>query len=364
VTANTGDNWHPTWSPDGRALFFITNRTGSIGLWRAPIDAETGATLGAGEVVAVPTTLIAYPRMGANGDLVYTDASADRNVHLLSLDAEKAMMIGPLRHVTRGTDFWMMPRPSPKGDWLVLARAALTEHQDVFAVRHDGDGLRRLTNDDARDGEPDISPDERRIAFESNRGGLGGIWLMNADGSDLRPLTPPSDTTAWTSPRWSPDGRTIAARQQPGNRVVLFDADRVASPPRAMLPIPSELRDGTALLPLSMARLAWSADGRQLAARFDGLLTLYAMDRDTYRTAEVGGAIVGWPRGPFIVLDQWGERRLAVLDTRSWQIREIPYSPHLQRDDRLMLSADGRTLAFDRGTYHADIWLMRSSTHR
>ena len=63
--------------------------------------------------------------------------------------------------------------------------------------------------------------------------------------------------------------------------------------------------------------------------------------------------------GPFLVLDQWSDKRLAVLDTRTWQTREIPYAPHLQRDDRLTLLADGRTLVVERGTYHADIWLMR-----
>ena len=360
VTAEGGENWHPTWSPDGRTMYFVTNRTGNIGLWSVPIDAKTGAALGAGRAVTVPTSLVAYPRMGADGNLVYADASADRNVHLLSLNAEKAMVFGPVRPVTQGTDFWMMPRPSPKGDWLVLARAAMAEQQDVFAIRRDGSGLRRLTHDAARDGEPEISPDERTIAFESNRAGLAGIWLMDADGGRLRQLTPPSDTTAWTSPRWSPDGRTIAARQHPGNPVVLLDASRPASPPHTMLPIPDGIGgDPSALLPLSLARMAWSPDSRELAARVGGALAIYSIELGTHRTATIDGAIVGWPPGPFLVLDQWSDKRLAVLDTRTWQTREIPYAPHLQRDDRLMLSADGRTLVVERGTYHADIWLMR-----
>ena len=97
VTADEGENWHPTWSPDGRTMYFVTNRTGNIGLWSVTIDADTGAALDAGRAVTVPTSLVAYPRMGADGNLVYADASADRNVHLLSLDVEKAMVFGPLR---------------------------------------------------------------------------------------------------------------------------------------------------------------------------------------------------------------------------------------------------------------------------
>jgi Tol biopolymer transport system component/DNA-binding winged helix-turn-helix (wHTH) protein len=364
VTANQGENWSPTWSPEGRTLYFVTNRTGNIGLWEQSIDLSTGAALGAGRAVPVPSAIVSYPRMAPDGSLVFAAASADRNVHLLSFDVEKAIVTGPPSVVTQSTDFWIMPRPSPNGDQLVLARAAFAESQDLFSVRRDGSHLRRLTNDTARDGEPEISPDEGTIAFESNRGGLAAIWLMDADGANLRPLTPPSQTTAWTSPRWSPNGRIIAARRQPGNHVVLLDATHPASPPLMVMPIPEEVALSSAVLPLSLARVAWSPNGRLLAARFGEALLLYSLRDGTYQTRNIGGALVGWPSESNIVLDQWEEQRLSVLDIRTWQTRDIPYAPHLRRDDRLMLSADGRTLAVERGTYQADIWLMRAAARQ
>jgi Tol biopolymer transport system component/DNA-binding winged helix-turn-helix (wHTH) protein len=364
ITANQGENWSPTWSPDGRTLYFLTNRTGSIGLWEQPIDANTGTAMEAGHPVPVPSALVSYPRMGSDGSLVYTAGSADRNVHLLSFDLDTATLSGPRSQVTQGTDFWVMPRPSSKGDQLVLARAGMFEPQDLFAVRRDGSNLRRLTNDLARDGEAEFSPDERTIAFESNRGGRAAIWLMDADGSSVRPLTPPSETTAWTSPRWSPDGRSIAARQQPGNAVVLLDATRPASQPLAVMPIPEEVSDSSARLPLSVARVAWSPDGRFIAARFDDFLTVYTLSDHTHRTGRMVGAVIGWPSQKHVVLDQWADQRLSVLDVGTWQTRNIPYAPHLQRDDRLMLSADGRTLAVERGSYQADIWLMRAAARQ
>jgi Tol biopolymer transport system component/DNA-binding winged helix-turn-helix (wHTH) protein len=364
ITANQGENWSPTWSPDGRTLYFLTNRTGSIGLWEQPVDANTGTGVGTGHPVPVPSALVAYPRMGTDGSLIYAAGSANRNVHLLSFDVETATVSGPPNHVTQGTDFWIMPRPSSQGDQLVLARAAMFESQDLFAVRRDGSNLRRLTNDLARDGEPEFSPDERTIAFESNRGGRAAIWLMDADGSNVRPLTPPSETTAWTSPRWSPDGRFIAARQQPGNAVVLLDATRPASHPVAVLPIPDEIPDSSARLALSVARVAWSPDGHFIAARFDDILTVYRVSDHTYRAGRMVGAVIGWPSQRHVVLDQWADQRLSVLDVGTWQTRMIPYAPHLQRDDRLMLSGDGRTLAVERGSYEADIWLMRAAARQ
>jgi Tol biopolymer transport system component/DNA-binding winged helix-turn-helix (wHTH) protein len=60
-----------------------------------------------------------------------------------------------------------------------------------------------------RDSDPDFSPDGRRIAFTSGRNGSFGIWVSDSDGGNPRLLF---DGGAYVtgSPRWSPDGRRIA----------------------------------------------------------------------------------------------------------------------------------------------------------
>jgi eukaryotic-like serine/threonine-protein kinase len=58
----------------------------------------------------------------------------------------------------------------------------------------------------------EYSPDGQRIAFESNRGAAGdrsAIWLAAADGSNPTQL-PYGPGRGGRSPRWSPDGRSIA----------------------------------------------------------------------------------------------------------------------------------------------------------
>src|SRR5215475_6578724 len=42
---------NPVWSPDGKYLYFSSNRGGSMNIWRAPIDEKSGATLGEPEAV-------------------------------------------------------------------------------------------------------------------------------------------------------------------------------------------------------------------------------------------------------------------------------------------------------------------------
>jgi dipeptidyl aminopeptidase/acylaminoacyl peptidase len=68
--------------------------------------------------------------------------------------------------------------------------------------------IMQLTNDHAVDVRPAWSPDNRLIAYQSNRDGeTFHIYLMNADGSQQRALT--RGSTDDRHPVWMPDGKAI-----------------------------------------------------------------------------------------------------------------------------------------------------------
>jgi TolB protein len=84
----------------------------------------------------------------------------------------------------------------------------LADAAEIYRMNPDGTNLTRLTDNQAADGFASLSPDGKRIVFDSDR--LSGqfdvsdLFLMNADGNDQTFLTRGSSAT------WSPDCKQIA----------------------------------------------------------------------------------------------------------------------------------------------------------
>jgi TolB protein len=79
---------------------------------------------------------------------------------------------------------------------------------EIYLIDPDGSNPRRLTDNDAGDGFPNLSPDGKKVVFDSarisGRVNVSDLFLMNADGSDQTFLTRGSSAT------WSPDCKNIA----------------------------------------------------------------------------------------------------------------------------------------------------------
>jgi len=102
------------------------------------------------------------------------------------------------------------PAWSPDGRTLAVA-LSLTGNTQIFSVTAQGGNLHRLSQSDAIDTEPTYSPDGRWIYFTSDRGGSPQIYRMPAQGENAgaaQRVTFHGDYN--TSPRISPDGKTLA----------------------------------------------------------------------------------------------------------------------------------------------------------
>ena len=84
---------------------------------------------------------------------------------------------------------------------------------DIYLMDTDGSNVQQLTNEAGRDYEAKASADGRLLVFGSQRAGgeNGLLYVMNVDGSGVRPLTAANEGQEINDeyPDWSPDGRRV-----------------------------------------------------------------------------------------------------------------------------------------------------------
>jgi imidazolonepropionase-like amidohydrolase/Tol biopolymer transport system component len=114
-----------------------------------------------------------------------------------------------IRQVPIDTDegTWMDVDVSPDGKSIVFDLLG-----DIYTMPITGGTPTRIADGLEFDTHPRFSPDGKRIAFTSDRGGGDNIWVMNVDGSDKRQVTK-EDFRLLNQPSWSPDGRFIVAKK-------------------------------------------------------------------------------------------------------------------------------------------------------
>jgi Tol biopolymer transport system component len=202
----------------------------------------------------VPAAQAAYP--GRNGPLVFTErpkqrgatsvwkADRDGHQHRSLIAGEPDLMFGE----ANGGAQW-----SPDGRRIAFTHVdpgsfTTPARYDIWTMDGDGSHVRHLTSAATGTGftQPTWSPDGKRIAYVSN-----GIGVMNADGSEPKTITDPTD---W-APVWSPDGQRIA-----------FARATAEQGPDIWTVRP----DGSDAIPLTSDKVydtdpSWSPDSKQIA---------------------------------------------------------------------------------------------------
>jgi TolB protein len=130
---------------------------------------------------------------------------------------------GTRDELTKSSGNNTLPAWSPDGTR--IAFSSTRDHSgntEIYVMNADGSNLRRLTNNPAIDTTPTWSPTGTQIAFVSDRRGAPQIWIMSADGLSQSPLT----SEYSDRPTWSPapyNEVAFAARTGPGFDIKILD---------------------------------------------------------------------------------------------------------------------------------------------
>src|SRR5215213_6336601 len=230
----------PRWSPDGRTLAFLSSRPAPDGATSSQPAGATPTPTPSPSPSPSPTPVSAEMPPGLPSALqtAAADATPRAQVWLLSLDGGEARRVTNLKNGVNSFDW------SPDGTRLVLT--SRTGPSDVKApssdVRHykrpsykfndtgwfddkrshvwvadaqTGAATQLTFGEDWNDTDPQWSPDGNFIAFVSDRTGKAfdegrntDVFVIDSAGGPMRKISDHDE--ADNSPRWSPDGKSIA----------------------------------------------------------------------------------------------------------------------------------------------------------
>jgi eukaryotic-like serine/threonine-protein kinase len=165
-----------------------------------------------------PTAQVSVPVAtmlgGGTGQMVF--ASTRSGIPQLYLVNADSTDLTQLTIMEKGA---CQPSWSPDGSQLVfispcLGRADFFEtiynESSLFVINADGSDLKQLTPSPGSDFEPAWSPDGTQIAFTSVRGGFRQIYSLDVDSLEITLLTNTTSAMESSQPAWSPDGTKIA----------------------------------------------------------------------------------------------------------------------------------------------------------
>lgn len=195
----------PMWTPDGRALYFMSDRSGAENLWRLKLGGQPE------QITHFTSGRVLWPAMAAGGKLI----AFERDFGIWTLDPQSGQAKA-LRITLRGAP--AVPVIEHKRFSSDLSELALSPdgkkvifivHGEVFAASaKDGGDAVRITNTTARESQVTWAPDNKRIVYLSSREGREHIYLYDFAGEKEEQIT--RGDAGESAPHFSPDGKLLA----------------------------------------------------------------------------------------------------------------------------------------------------------
>lgn len=275
LTNDPGEDWGPSWSPDGQKIAFESQRpydgnvrNGDIYVMNAD---GTGLTIltddpNLSDPITSSNWLLGWRSNGQQIEFRHISSPYVEGIYRINVDGTG------LTRLTDEDPLEVCHSLSPDDRTMALL-SGRDGSLEIYIGNTDGTGHTRLTNEGAELGCPIFSPDGERITFtrRSDADGNRDIYLMNVDGTNITNITDSPNDDVF--PIWSPDGRKIAYESEASDagtkEIYVIDLDGTG--PTRLTNNPGY--DGT---------ISWSPDSRMIAFTSDraGNVDIYLIYAD------------------------------------------------------------------------------------
>lgn len=204
---------------------------------------------------------------GVNGRIAFAGGPGSGWGEILTMNADGTDIVNL---TANGGVNDLAPDWSPDGSKIAFV-SDRDGNNEIYVMKADGSGVRRVTTNTAWDNQPSWSPDGTQLAFASERTGNREIFVVKADGSGARQLTFDPGPDIW--PEYSPDGDQLAFTRVGGDTSAVYTISVEGGSARKLTP--DSLNAGQA---------DWSPDGRRVVLINNHCATCGASDVFTMRT--------------------------------------------------------------------------------
>lgn len=227
LTAHAGEDRNPVFAPDGQTVYFLSERDGStFNVYSFPISSPQSLKT----VTHFKTHPVRFLSMGSNGTLcytydgeIYTQKQGDKPQKVkIDIIRDDQNTIADLNFSNGATSATVS---------LDGKQVAFIVRGEVFVTSADYNTTKQITHTPAREAGLTFSPDNRTLAYASERNGNWELYMAkiarkeeanfpNATAIEEEVLLP-SDKTERTYPQFSPDGKELAFIEDRNRLMVL-----------------------------------------------------------------------------------------------------------------------------------------------
>lgn len=325
VTEGGAKEMWPMWNGEGRSLFYVSDRSGAQNIWSRALQGQPK------QITRFKDGRVLWPNISYDGRMIVFEHdfaiwkldTSNGQATEIPITRRGAPASPSVEHLTLTNQIQEL-QLSPDGK-----KVAFIVHGEIFAASaKEGGDAARITRSVAAESQINWSPDSRRLIYVSNREGAPHIYLYDFTTNAESQLT--RDNAGDTTPRFSPDGKTIAFARGAGELRAL---DAESKQERLLAKATLERQPF-----ISERPFVWSPDSRWIAFTtvsgklFRNVYVVPAAGGDARPVsflANSSGNTVSWsPDGAYILFDT-GQR---TEDFQVARIDLLPRTPRFRED--------------------------------